>query len=141
MGDQVWLALGIFALMGGVLWLVFKVETDGRPPVVEPVKPDEQQNPPISTEATARRAGAWSAWGWSLAIFGSIGAAVSLTMKTTVEHFTPSTILGPGGSSEVVNLDLMFHKGVAIAASLSAIGIGVFCIAVGAIINAIYSRG
>lgn len=79
----------------------------------------------------------WTIWGWLLAIGGLVGLAISLSMKMSVETYTPSSILGPGGSSDVVNLGLMFNKGVAVACSLSAIGLGVFCFAVAAILKAI----
>lgn len=82
----------------------------------------------------------WSVWGWIMTLGGLGGLVVGLFMKMSVETYTPSSILGPGGSSDVVNLGLMFNKGVVVACSLSAIGLGVFCFAVGAVLRAIGGR-
>lgn len=83
----------------------------------------------------------WRMWGWVLTAIGGLGLGFSLFLKTSIETYVPPTLLGSGGTSEVVNLDLLFQKGVAIAGSLTAIGVGIFCIAVSAIVGAIENAG
>lgn len=99
---------------------------------------------PVPSTATSKpaadRGSGWSVWGWIMTLGGLGGLVVGLFMKMSVETYTPSSILGPGGSSDVVNLGLMFTKGVVVACSLSAIGLGVFCFAVGAVLRAIGGR-
>lgn len=79
----------------------------------------------------------WQLAGWALSVLGLIALVSSLYMQTTVETYTPSTSFSVGGSSEIVNLDLLFRKGVAVACSLAAVGSGIFCLAIGSIIAAI----
>lgn len=79
--------------------------------------------------------GSWHAFG-VVAVFVGAGAfAFSLFMKTSVS--APGMF---GGSDEVVNIGLQHQQGMLFNGGLFAIGLGVFCIAVGAIINAISSR-
>lgn len=61
-------------------------------------------------------------------------------MGTSVETFSDAAASAYMPSS-VVNLDLLFRKGVTIAASLFAIGLGIFSVAVGSIIGAVSARG
>lgn len=82
----------------------------------------------------------WTLWGWVLAVLGAISLTFALLMNTTVETSLPG-VLGDGERSEIVNLDLLFKKGVAVAGSFAAIGFGVFCLGVGAIIGAIRIHG
>jgi hypothetical protein len=71
----------------------------------------------------------WRTAGWIFAVVGGLGLAFGL--------FSGITIDGGYGGDDIVNLDLMFHKGVILACSLSAIGLGVFCLGVGAIVKAL----
>ncbi|MGV1682952.1 hypothetical protein [Sphingopyxis sp. NJF-3] len=135
MSDQLWIATVLFGAMCFIIWIAFKTPGDqGKPPAMHVETPSPT---PTQIEQRATPGGGWSMTGWTVAVCGSIGLALALTMKSTVETYMPSTVLGPAGSSEVANLDLMFQKGVAVAGSLSAVGVGVFCIAVSAIIKTI----
>jgi len=139
MSDQLWIATVIFGALGFIIWIAFRTpEEQGKPPAHGEAAPQATAEIPVGQQPKA--GGAWTATGWTIATCGAVALALAISMKSTVEAYTPSTILGPGGQSEVANLDLMFQKGVAVAGSLTALGIGVFCIAVGAIINAISSR-
>lgn len=92
-----------------------------------------------STRADPVDIAAWRLWGLVLILGGVAGFGVALMMSTTVAAYGAASILG-GGSSEVVNLGLLFNKGVAIAASLAAIGLGVFCLGVSAIVASLRAR-
>lgn len=86
---------------------------------------------PELSAASSSPADSWRMSGWTFALVGAIALTLSLFMGTTVE---PG---GPYGGEQVVNLDLQFHKGLAIGGSLFAIGLGVFCLGVAAILEAI----
>ncbi|MBU7588312.1 MAG: hypothetical protein KAF42_03765 [Sphingopyxis terrae] len=79
----------------------------------------------------------WQLAGWALSVIGLIALVSSLYMQTTVETYAPPSSFSVGGSSEIVNLDLLFRKGVAVACSLASVAIGIFCLAVGSILAAI----
>lgn len=133
MDGQAGFALLIAFMLAAFGYAVIKLtENDGKPPPHSPAEPSAEVAP---APADPNPGGAWSTVGWLLAIFSAVGVAVSLSIKTTVETYVPLE-----GSSEVANLDLMFQKSIALAGSLTGLGIGVFCIAVGAIIRAIASR-
>lgn len=130
----------------GVIYFSAKQSAADQPqfePVVRSTNAEGADAPPLSEPdpTTTQLPGRdWTVWGWLLAIGGAVGLAISLYMEISVETYTASSILGPGGASQVVNLDLMFHKGVAVAGSLATLMAGLFCFAVGAIIRAIHSR-
>ena len=90
---------------------------------------------PELSAATSTPGDSWRMSGWSFALIGVIALTLSLFMGTTVNTG------GTFGGGEVVNLDLQFHKGLAIGGSLFAIGIGVFCLGVGSILEAIGRKG
>ena len=69
----------------------------------------------------------WSAWGMALTGIGVIGFALSFFMEISVSS----------NDSDVVNLDLMFQKGVALAVSLFLVAMGVLSMGVGAIVGAV----
>lgn len=137
MTDQLAIIASAVIVAGLIIWIVIRTppEEAGPPVAIE-------GNPPTRTEVaqplpSSSHDDGWTKIGWLMLIAGILGFLFSLAMKTSVESYTPPSILGVGGSSSVVNLDLLFHKGVAIAGSLTAIGIGVFCVAVGAILKSI----
>lgn len=68
----------------------------------------------------------WSGWGMALVGIGVIGFALSFFMEISVSSY----------DSDVVNLDLMFQKGVALAVSLFLVAMGVLSMGVGAIVAA-----
>lgn len=78
--------------------------------------------------------GNWRLFGWLVFVAGAIGLAISLNLKTTVDTFAPDA-LGGAVPSEVVNLDLLFRKGVAIGSSLAAMIMGLVAAAAGAIMS------
>lgn len=83
----------------------------------------------------------WSLWGWFILAVGLIGIVVSLLLPITVSTFVPSTSpYLPSGSSDIVNLGLLFRKGAALAGSLAAVGAGLFCVGIGSLIRAIHTR-
>ncbi|MBL9067813.1 MAG: hypothetical protein JNN10_16145 [Sphingopyxis sp.] len=90
---------------------------------------------PEMSAATSSLGDSWRMSGWTFALVGVVALVLSLFMGTTVDTG------GPYGGGEVVNLDLQFHKGLAIGGSLFAIGLGVFCLAVGSILDAISRKG
>lgn len=90
---------------------------------------------PEMSAATSSPADSWRMSGWTFALVGVVALVLSLFMGTTVNTG------GPYGGGEVVNLDLQFHKGLAIGGSLFAIGLGVFCLGVGAVLTAIERKG
>lgn len=134
--DQHWITIGVIASLVAAFWFVAKWEM--RPGVSSDVARDDASG--AATEPEDRTAGAWKPVGWVLTLLGALGAFLSFNMETTIEHYAPPTEFTAGGASQIANLDLMFQKGVAVATSLSAIGIGVFCLAVGSILNAIHQR-
>lgn len=64
---------------------------------------------------------------------GAIGLAFCLFRGISVD--------GGYGNDDIVNMGLMFQKGVVLACGLSALGFGVFCFGVGAIVKAIGRSG
>lgn len=76
----------------------------------------------------------WGTAGWALSVIGALGLAVGFFMDTSIGGYGY-------GDGDIVNLDLMFQKGVVIACGLSAIGLGVFCHGVGAVVKAIGRKG
>lgn len=89
---------------------------------------------PADASATVHGDG-WQMTGWAFAVIGAIALIAAFFMGTTVETG------GPYGGGAVVNLDLQFKKGLAIGGSLFSIGLGVFCLGVGAIVKAIGRKG
>lgn len=85
--------------------------------------------PAVNETATG---GGWQVTGWAFALIGTFALVYSTLMKTSV-----ATSSLYGAASEVVNLDLQFHKGLAVAGSLFAIGLGVFCLGISAVVKAI----
>ena len=133
MNFQLWLPLAATLIIMGAIFFVVK---DGSATATDRTEEAPVRTEPVADEqATAIEGGeGWRNIGSLFIVLGGFGMALSLFMKTSVET------LGVYGASDVVNLGLMFNKGVAIAVSLSAIGLGVFCVAVGAIVRAIASR-
>jgi hypothetical protein len=80
----------------------------------------------------------WQMAGWAFVVAGATALVVAVMMGTSVETYASAAY---GGPSEVVNLDLQFKKGLAIAGSLFVIGAGIFCLGVGAIVKALGRKG
>lgn len=74
--------------------------------------------------------------GWIITVCGVIGASLALFMDTSISTSVPADLYS-SRTTEIVNFELLFRKGLAVGISLFAIGAGLFCIAVGAIIAAI----
>lgn len=140
-------SIGVVAL---VLFMAFAGPDRGKPPPASADSPQyttpaDEMAPSLATSTAdpVSQPGSsgenWRVWGWILAAGGAIGLGFALFMPIAVETYVPS-VLGGGGRSDVVNIGLIFQKGVAIAGSLSAIALGVFCLAVGAIIAAMGER-
>lgn len=72
----------------------------------------------------------WKSFGWLLVAGGAIGLLVSLMLETSVTTYGYDT-------GSVVNLDLLFRKWMALTGSLFAIGLGTFCLGVGAIVESL----
>lgn len=75
----------------------------------------------------------WQMAGWALTVLGGLGVVVSYFLDISVD--------GGYGNDDIVNLGLMFEKGFIAACSLSALGLGVFSLGVGAIVKAIGRQG
>lgn len=75
----------------------------------------------------------WQVGGWVLFTLGVFGLFVSFLMDTTVD--VRSTGVFDVGVGEVVNLDLLFRKGVAITVNLFVMGAGLLCAATGTILE------
>lgn len=139
MGDGIWISIIGFAALGAVIWFIMR--DAAKSPVVAAMHEPAQISstdailPPAAYQSAGEN---WRGAGWLILLGGVVGLAVSLFLKTSVETYAPA-ILGGNGTSEVVNLDLLFRKGVAVACSLTAIGAGLLCLAVGAIIGAIHA--
>lgn len=95
----------------------------------------------IQPETSEDTAGAkWRIWGILFALCGAGGVVYSFFMSTTVETYIPTSILSADETSQVVNLGLLFDKGSVIVFGLFGFGLGVFCIAVGSILDAIQRK-
>lgn len=127
MSDGILAAIIGFAFLSAILFFATKKGSHAHYPAAEHV--DE-----------APRSGAgWNAAGLGLSILGGCGLLYSLAMETALETAVSSDLQAYVPSA-VVNLDLLSRKEMAFTGSLFTIGIGIFCIAVGAIISAIHSR-
>jgi hypothetical protein len=71
----------------------------------------------------------WQTAGKVLTIIGGLGLAFGL--------FSGISVDGGYGNNDIVNLGLMFEKGMILACSLSALTLGTLCLGVGAIVKAI----
>lgn len=132
MNEGSWVSIAGIAALAFVIWMVVKA-----PKVEMPSAAHESHESAdvVASSAPVRGGGEnWRVVGWILSAVGTIGLVVGFSMKTSVETFAPSTAYSAGGSQDIINLGLLFNKGATMAVSLSAIGIGVFCIGVGAII-------
>lgn len=76
----------------------------------------------------------WRSSGWILIVLGAIGFIAAFVMDTSVP--TDSY-----GSDSVVNFGLLSHQGLILDVGLFAIGLGVFCLGVGAILEALGRKG
>lgn len=138
MDNVFWFAIILTFFLIGIIWFVIANETKAleaekaqAPTATAPEAAPMQADPVDTTE--------WRVWGLLLIFGGVAGFGIALMMSTTVDAFGSAGVLA-GGPAEIVNLGLLFNKGVAIAASLSAIGLGVFCLGVGAIVSALRAR-
>ena len=138
MDNVFWFAIILTFFLIGIIWFVIANETKALEA--------EKAQAPTATESEAAPmqadpvdATAWRVWGLLLIFGGVAGFGIALMMSTTIDAFGSAGVLA-GGPAEIVNLGLLFNKGVAIAASLSAIGLGVFCLGVGAIVSALRAR-
>ena len=134
------IAIGGLLLIG--IFVFTQKDGPAKPIAQEPeieiaVPAQVESSNPTSVQLPAPDAGeGWKIVGGILGTAGAIGLVYSLSLSTTVGTSGPYA-----ASSEVMNLDLMFQKGVAIASSLAALVTGVFCIAIGSIIKAIGQNG
>jgi len=71
----------------------------------------------------------WTMAGWALVALGAIGVAMGF--------FSGISVDGGYGNDDIVNLGLMFEKGVVLACGLSAVTVGTLCLGIGAIVKAI----
>lgn len=133
---ELWIAIVATIVVIGVIFFVVKDGTAAAEQISNQIEARQAGEAvewtPEMSAATNSPADSWRSAGWTFAALGAIGLALSLFMKTSVE-----TSGLYGATSEVVNLDLQFHKGLAIAGSLFGIGLGVFCLGIGAIVTAI----
>lgn len=138
MDNVFWFAIILTFFLIGIIWFVIANETKAleaekaqAPSTTEPEAAPMQADPVDTT--------AWRVWGLLLIFGGVAGFGIALMMSTTVDAFGSAGVLA-GRPAEIVNLGLLFNKGVAIAASLSAFGLGVFCFGVGAIVASLRAR-
>lgn len=139
MSDGVWISIMGFAALGAVIWVIMR-DAAKSPIVAAMHEPAQISNmDALPSFARPQTADNWRGAGWLIMLGGAVGLLVSLLLKTSVETYAPA-LLGAGGTSEVVNLDLLFRKGIAVACSLAALGAGLFCLAIGSVIGAIHAR-
>lgn len=129
MNLQLWLPLAATLIIMGTIFFVAKERPAATVEPGDALAGDPEA--PVAQEEDSKGGEGWRNIGSLFIVLGGLGMALSLFMKTSVET------VGLYGASDVVNLGLMFNKGVSIAVSLFAIGLGVFCVAVGAIVRAI----
>lgn len=130
MGNGIWISVIGIGSLAAVIWAIMR--DAARSPAVTAMHEPAQVSPPEALPPLASPQSAGDNWrgaGMLVILGGAVGLPFSLFLNTTVETY----------ASDVVNLDLMFRKGVAVACSLTAIGAGLFCLAVGAIIGAIHA--
>lgn len=119
MGDGIVIAVLGFACLSALLFFATSAGRKAQYPAAENVV------------APATSGSGWSMAGLIFGIAGACGLLFSLSMETSIA--TDADLL----PSSVVNLDMMHRQSIALALSLFAIGAGLFCAAVGAIIGAI----
>lgn len=135
---EVWLVIPIAIVIIGAIYFVVK---DGTDYAAEFAKQSEANLPeasrpvPPPSIAETDPADGWRGAGWTFTALGVLALAFSLFMKTSVE-----TSGLYGATSEVVNLDLQFQKGLAVGGSLFSIGAGIFCLGVAAVVKAIGAK-
>lgn len=134
-----WLAIVATVVIVGAIFFVVKDSTAAAEQISNKVEAGQSGEAvewtPEMSAAARSPADSWSMAGWAFALVGAIGLTLGLFMGTTVDTG------GPYGGGQVVNLDLQFHKGLAIGGSLFAIGLGAFCLGVGSILEAIGRKG
>lgn len=138
MSDLIWfIVLGLLALSGFIFYLIQDAKKSPElAQMHEPSQPLEQASEG-AVAAPGVPGGGWLVAGWILGTAGAIGLVVGLLLDTSVAAYSPTMF---GGPTEIVNLDLLFRKGVVVACGLAAIAAGIFCLAVAAILRAIHSR-
>ncbi|HEV7340842.1 MAG TPA: hypothetical protein VGN68_04350 [Sphingopyxis sp.] len=138
MSDLIWfIVLGLGALGGFIFYLIQDAKKSQElAGMHQPAQPLEQTGQ-AGVTAPGVAGGGWLVAGWVLAAAGVIGLVVGLLLDTSVAAYSPTMF---GGPTEVVNLDLLFRKGVVVACGIAAIAAGIFCLAVAAILRAIHSR-
>ena len=120
-----WVVIGVLGF-AGLSALTFFATGAGR----------KAQYPAAENSASPTTPGdGWRITGIFLGIAGIIGLLLSLSMDTTI-----TTDVADFAPSSVVNLDMMHQQGTVFSLSLFAIGAGIFCFAVAAILRAIHSR-
>jgi hypothetical protein len=137
MVDFLWYIVIGVPVLGFMIWRI--VDDAAKVPSRQVASGTEPLDPTYEAEIAAASAagGGWRVLGWLLSIAGAVALIISLFLDTSLPTYSSGFL---GGPSEVVNLDLLFRKGVAIACSLTAIGVGLLCLAAGAIIRAIHTR-
>jgi len=81
----------------------------------------------------------WRLFGWLLFGAGVVALVLSLNLKTTLGIVVPAA-LGGEATSEIVNIDLLFRKGLALGGSVAAMIMGLIAAAAGAIMGSFAKR-
>lgn len=76
----------------------------------------------------------WRTSGWILIVLGVIGLVAGFLMETSVST-------GDYGADDVINFALQFQQGFILDGGMFAIGLGVFCLGVSAVLTAIERMG
>lgn len=88
-----------------------------------------------SEPGSASLGASWRSFGVLSVVLGAAAVVFGIFMKTSVS--APSLY----GSDEVVNLGLQQTQALVFIGGLFGVGLGVFCLAVGAILNAMSRQG
>lgn len=137
---ETWMAVVATVVVLGVIFLVVKDGTGAVEQISDQFETGKSSEPvewtPEMSTATSDPAEGWRITGWLLLIFGVVGLGIGLYMETSVETYR-SAELAPYLPSSITNLDMLFKKGLTVAGGLFAIGAGIFCLGVGAIVKAL----
>jgi hypothetical protein len=139
MNDLFWfIFIGAIAMIAVIMYIVRDAEKSPALAGMNDVDPSAELTLDHAAVVTTRAGAGWQTAGWLVGALGAAGLLISMFLDTSVQTYGGGLI--GGGAAEVVNLHLMFRKGVVIACSLTALSAGLFCLAVGAVIRAIHSR-
>lgn len=99
--------------------------------------PTGSKGPPQAQAKSGSRSENWWVSGLLAILVGFVSLLIGIFSKSTVpvSDYSP---YGGGLPSEVVNLSLLFEKGLFVGGGIAAIVVGIFCIGVNAILQAIW---